>query len=93
MDGAGDDGVIRVVYSFPPVRVGGREEEREAVFELSVPEAGSGGYEVTHCKPKLAAEKVGKVVDRLNESRDVAVLLKGMRGLFQEEMGERMVVR
>lgn len=91
MDGAGEDGVIRVVYCFPPAR--GEKEDREAVFELNVPDDRSEGYEIAYCKPKLAVEKVGKVVDRLNETRDIAVLLKGMRLLFQEELGERMAVR
>lgn len=103
VDGAGEDGVVRVVYSFAPgpaaVTRGERgqgqvnNEEREAVFELSVPDVGDGGYNVTHCRPKLDTAKVGKVVERLNETRDIAVLLKGMRGLFLEEMGERMVLR
>lgn len=83
--------MIRVVYCFPPAR--GEKEEREAVFELDVPDSGSGGYDISYCKPKLETEKVGKIVDKLNETRDIAVLLKGMRWLFQEEMGERMVVR
>lgn len=99
IDGAGDDGVVRVVYTFPPTGsatrpgTGTGTEEREATFELSVPDSGAGGFEVTYCKPKLADEKVRKVVDKLNETRDIAVLLKGMRGLFQGELGERMVVR
>lgn len=73
--------------------VGSQKEEREATFELHVPETGSGGYEVVHTRPRLDAEDVARVVRRLNETRDIAVLLKGMRGLFQTEIGERMIVR
>jgi len=91
IEGAGDEGVIRVVYGFPPER--GHTEEREATFELHVPESGSGGYEVVHARPRLDAGDVARVVRRLNETRDIAVLLKGMRGLFQREMGKRMTVR
>lgn len=95
IEGGGDEGIIRVVYTFPPQRNGGENgnEEREATFELSVPETGSGGYEVVHTRPRLNGHNVERVVNRLNESRDIAVLLKGMRALFQEEMGERMIVR
>lgn len=91
IDGAGEPSVIRVVYSFPPAR--GGTEDQEAVFELDVPESGNGNYHVTHCRPKLSVEKVAKVVDKLNETRDIAVLLKGMRRLFQDELGERMIMR
>ena len=91
ISGAGEDGIIRVNYVFPPAR--GEKEEREATFELHVPESGSGGYEVLHTRPKLERSAVERGVGRLNETRDIAVLLKGMRGLFQGELGERMIVR
>ena len=81
IEGGGEEGVIRVVYDLG----------EEAVFELSVPEGG--GYEVLGCRPKLEAEKVERVVERLNETREIGVLLKGMRALFREQMGERVSVR
>jgi kinetochore protein Spc25, fungi type len=84
-EGAGDEGVVRVVFVFPPSSKQGGEE-REAVFELRVPETGSGGYEVGYMKPKIEREKVDIWVDRLNETREIGVILKGMRGLFAEEM-------
>jgi len=93
IEGGGDEGIIRVAYSFPPERGGTQKEEREATFELHVPETGSGGYEVVHTRPRLDGEDVARVVRRLNETRDIAVLLKGMRSLFQNEVGERMIVR
>lgn len=89
ISGAGEEGLIRISYSFPPVR--GEKEDQNAVFELAVPE--SGGYEVVYCKPKLQAQEVDKVLKRVNETRDIAVLLKGMRRLFQAELGERMILR
>ena len=42
--------------------------------------------EVLAHKPKLEQERIEKVVERLNETRDLAVLLKGMRELFVEAM-------
>lgn len=89
ISGAGEEGLIRVSYCFPPSR--GEKEDRNAVFELAVPE--TGGYEVVYSKPKLEAEDVAKVVARVNETRDVALLLKGMRILFQAELGERLILR
>lgn len=89
ISGAGEEGLIRVSYSFPPSR--GEKEDRNAVFELAVPE--TGGYEVVYSKPKLQAEDVEKVLEHVNETRDIAVLLKGMRRLFQAELGERMILR
>ena len=76
---------MRVVYVFPEAKSGGKSGEREATFELSVPEGGE-GYEVVWCKPRLERGRVGKVVERLNESRELGGLLRGMRGLFGEEM-------
>lgn len=103
-EGAGDESVVRVVYSFPAGKGGGvvgkmrgqqqqqqqggkeGEVEREASFEVKVPESGSLGYEVVSMRPRLEREKVDKVVGRLNETREIGVLLKGMRALFAEEM-------
>lgn len=91
IEGGGDENIVRVFYTFPPPK--GSNEERQVTFELHVPDTGSGGYEVLHSKPKLEQERVDKIVGRLNETRDIAVLLKGMRGLFSEETGERILVR
>ncbi|KAK5946476.1 kinetochore-associated Ndc80 complex subunit spc25 [Knufia obscura] len=93
IEGGGDEGIIRVFYAFPAERVGSGEKEREATFELHVPETGSGGYEVLHTRPRLEGRDVERVVGRLNETRDIGVLLKGMRGLFQGVLGERMIVQ
>lgn len=91
ISGAGEDGLIRVTYAFPPAR--GEKEDREATFELHVPESGSGVYNVVYTKPKLPSDGMARVVNRLNETREIGVLLKGMRMLFQAELGERMTLR
>ena len=83
IEGGGEEGRVRVVYVFPEAKSGGGE--REAVFELSVPEA-TGVYEVVWCKPRLERGRVGVVVERLNDSRELGGLLRGMRALFREEM-------
>jgi kinetochore protein Spc25 len=84
IEGAGDDCMVKIIYTFAPAR--GSKDEREASFELQVPESGGGGYQVVHTRPKLDTLKVDRVVDRLNQSRDIATLLKGMRNLFADEM-------
>lgn len=91
IEGAGDENAIRVSYSFQPAK--GSSEEREATFELYVPDSGSGRYDIVHMKPKLEKERVDKIIDRLNETRDIAVLLRGMRCLFSEQIGDRMIIR
>lgn len=91
INGGGEDGLIRVTYTFPPAP--GDKTDQEAVFELQVPDIGAGGYEVVHTRPKLEKEEVEKVIRLLNETRDIAVLLKRMRGLFQQSLGQRMTIR
>jgi kinetochore protein Spc25 len=86
LDGSGDENKIRVCFMFPPAKGGKTGEEREAMFEVQVPETGSGRYEVVYMKPKLEPSKVEKIVDRMNTTRDVGTLLKGMRGLYVEAL-------
>ncbi|KAI1629862.1 hypothetical protein EDD37DRAFT_617992 [Exophiala viscosa] len=86
IEGSGDENKVRILFSFPAVKGCKSDEEREAVFELQVPDTGSGRYGVVYMKPKLDAAKVEKVVDRLNSTREIGTLLKGMRGLFLEAM-------
>jgi kinetochore protein Spc25 len=54
--------------------------------ETKLPSGPGGKYDVVYTKPKLEMTKVQKVVEKMNESREIATLLKGMRGLFVEEM-------
>lgn len=64
---------------------GSGSDSCECVFELRVPAQTSGSYEVVYTSPKLESSRVDAVVGRLNETREIAVLLKGMRGLFAEK--------
>lgn len=90
-DGAGAENRIRVTYAFQPPKgvhssmVGG-VAEREAMFEVQIPDGSSGEYTVSYTKPRLDPGKVSEVVDKLNETKEIATLLKGMRTLFVEEM-------
>lgn len=77
IEGAGVEDRLKFVYT----HVDERDWEREAWFELST---GSRDYDVRHCRPKLEREKVEKVLDKVNETRELVVLLKGMRELFVE---------
>lgn len=79
IDGAGVTDRLKFVYT----HIDEKNWEREAWFELST---SSKDYDVRHCRPKLEREKVDKVLERVNETRDLAILLKGMRELFVEAM-------
>lgn len=79
IDGAGRDDRLRFVFT----HVDERDWDREAWFELCTAER---DYDVRHTGPKLPRDKVERVLDRVNETRDLAVLLKGMRDLFVEAM-------
>ncbi|KAK4888656.1 Ribose-phosphate pyrophosphokinase, partial [Elasticomyces elasticus] len=58
-----------------------RDWEKECWFELSM---GGREYEVIACKPRVEKEAVDAVLERLNETRELAGFLKGMRTLFAE---------
>ncbi|KAL6411220.1 kinetochore protein SPC25 [Ilyonectria robusta] len=77
IEGAGHDDRLKFVYT----HIDEKNWEREAWFELVT---SSRDYDVKHCRPKLEREKVERVLDRVNESRELVVLLKGMRELFVE---------
>lgn len=79
IEGAGAEDRLKFVYT----HVDEKNWEREAWFELST---GSRDYDVRHCRPKLEREKVERVLERVNETRELAVLLKGMRELFVEAL-------
>mgnify|MGYP001450516744 CR=1 FL=1 len=79
IEGAGAPDKLKFVYT----HIDERDWDREAWFELCM----SGrDYDVKHCRPKLEREKVEKVLERVNETRELVVLLKGMRELFVEAM-------
>lgn len=79
IEGAGQDDRLKFVYT----HVDERNWEREAWFELVT---SSRDYDVKHCRPKLEREAVERVLERVNESRELVTLLKGMRELFVEAM-------
>lgn len=86
-EGRGDEDGIRVIFSFEPAKQGpNKGQEKEGMFEMKLPSGPGGKYEVVYTKPKLEMTKVEKVVEKMNESREIATLLKGMRGLFVEDM-------
>jgi kinetochore protein Spc25, fungi type len=79
IEGAGQDDRLRFVYT----HIDEKDWEREAWFELST---ATRDYDVRHCRPKLERTRVDKVLEKVNETRELAVLLKGMRELFVEAM-------
>lgn len=79
LEGGGHDDRLRFIFS----HVDERDWDREAWFELCT---SSRDYDVRHCRPKLEREKVERLLERVNESRELVVLLKGMRELFVEAM-------
>ncbi|CAK7216962.1 kinetochore-associated Ndc80 complex subunit spc25 [Sporothrix bragantina] len=79
MEGAGNDDRLRFVYT----HIDDQDWAREAWFELDTAQR---DYAVRHCRPKLEREKVDRLLERVNESRELVVLLKGMRELFVEAM-------
>jgi kinetochore protein Spc25 len=79
IEGLGKEDRLKFVYT----NVCEREWEREAWFEL---DTGEREYKVLNVRPKVDREEVDRVLERLNESRDLAAFLKGMRELFVEAL-------
>jgi kinetochore protein Spc25, fungi type len=79
IEGAGRNDRLKFVFT----HIDERDWTREAWFELNTERR---DYEVLEYRPKLERERVEKVVERLNETRELAPLLKGMRKLFVEVM-------
>lgn len=77
IEGAGQDDRLKFVFS----HIDEKDWEREAWFELSTT---SRDYDVKHCRPKLDRDSIERVLERTNETRELAALLKGMRELFVE---------
>lgn len=77
IEGAGQDDRLKFVFS----HLDERDWEREAWFELST---ASHDYDIRHCRPRLARDKIERVLERTNETRELAVMLKEMRELFVE---------
>ncbi|OAA67895.1 kinetochore protein spc25 [Niveomyces insectorum RCEF 264] len=79
MEGAGSDDRLRFVYT----HLDDQDWAREAWFELDTAQR---DYAVRHCRPKLERDKVDRLLERVNETRELVVLLKGMRELFVEAL-------
>ena len=75
LEGAGLNDRLKFVFT----HIDDRDWTREAWFELDTRRR---EYEIHYCKPKLEKEQIERCLDRLNEVRDIRVLLKGMRDLF-----------
>ncbi len=89
LEGAGVLDRIKVVFTLEGGRNGGKSagpEDTEAWFELDL---GQRDYEVRCMGGAVEIKdmlRVEKVLDKLNETRDIGQFLAGMRGLFLEEM-------
>lgn len=79
IDGAGVQDRLKFVFT----HIDDRDWTREAWFELDTSKR---EYEIAYCKPKLEKEQTERLVEKLNETRDLRRLLKGMRELFVESM-------
>lgn len=79
IEGLGQADRLKFVYT----NVCEREWEREAWFELDTSER---EYKVLGFRPKVERESVDGVLERLNETRDLAAFLKAMRELFVEAL-------
>ncbi|CAD6499479.1 BgTH12-03593 [Blumeria graminis f. sp. triticale] len=77
IESAGQNDRLKFIFT----HVDDQDWAREASFELDISKR---DYEVPCCVPNIGAERIEKLVDRLNECRDLRVLLKGMRELFVE---------
>ncbi|KAH9874629.1 Ribose-phosphate pyrophosphokinase [Plenodomus lingam] len=77
IEGLGQEDRLKFVYTY----VDEQEWDREAWFELDTSER---DYKVLEMRPKVEREEVDRVIERLNETRDLAGFLKGMRELFVE---------
>ncbi|KAF2451598.1 hypothetical protein P171DRAFT_401256 [Karstenula rhodostoma CBS 690.94] len=79
IEGLGKEDSLKFVYT----NVCEREWDREAWFEL---DTGEREYRVGEVRPKVEREEIDCVLERLNETRDLAAFLKGMRELFVEAL-------
>ncbi|CAI6342235.1 unnamed protein product [Periconia digitata] len=75
----GKEDTLKFVYS----NVCEREWEREAWFVLDTSER---EYKVPEARPKVEGEEIERVVERLNEDRDLAGFLRRMREVFVEAL-------
>ena len=79
IEGLGRADELKFVFT----HVDAQDWEKEGSFELHMTEH---EYQVEKCRPKVDKQALGRVVDKVNEGRDVAAFLKNMRELFVEAM-------
>lgn len=79
IEGVGQDDRLKFVFT----HVCEADWDREAWFELGT---GSRDYQVFSYRPKVEREEIDGVLERLNETRDLAPFLKGMRELFVQAL-------
>lgn len=79
IEGAGMNDLLKFVFT----HIDERDWTREASFEVN---AGRRDYTIEHCRPKLESDRVERVLEKLNETRELGPFLKGMRELFVEAM-------
>ena len=77
IEGTGVDDQLRFLYS----HVDEQDWEKECWFQVDM---GGREYEIIGTEPQLEREALQTVLDRLNETRELATFLKGMRSLFVE---------
>lgn len=79
IDGLGTNDHLKITFT----HVDEKDHEKEAYFELDV---SSPEYDVRHIRPKLERERVDRILEKTNETREVKHLFKGMRELFVEAL-------
>ncbi|GAB7350918.1 hypothetical protein MBLNU459_g1430t1 [Dothideomycetes sp. NU459] len=77
IEGAGDADQLKFIYT----HVDERDWERECAFDLDMSRR---EYEIVATEPRLEDEAVDAVLERLNETRELASFLKAMRSLFAD---------
>lgn len=79
IEGAQDEDKLRFAYT----HIDERDWDRECSFELNM---ATRKYDIIFTEPKLEHDAVDAVLDNLNETRDLAAFLKGMRALFVDAL-------
>lgn len=79
IEGAGQVDRLKFVFS----NLDERDWEKEAWFELDTERR---EYRIVGCRPNVEEGEVEACVERLNESRDLGVFLRGMREVFGRGM-------
>lgn len=79
IEGLGIDDRIKFVFT----HVDERDWDRQCWFELNME---TKDYQIVSAEPALDDEAVDAVVERLNETRELASFLKAVRALFVDSV-------